>query len=90
MKHKRLLSIAAVFAFFAASGSVWAFTMDQLQFVRRSGPVQQVTFWGRPFPYGYNWSLVRACTRYLPVETAQGTRLQRVWVCRAKWRHYSW
>jgi hypothetical protein len=46
--------------------------------------LQQVSFWGRPFPYGYNWSLVRACTRYEPVETAHGTRTQRVWVCRER------
>jgi hypothetical protein len=51
-----------------------------------SSAIQRVTFWGHPFPYGYNWSLVRACTRYVPVETAHGTRPQRVWVCAARKR----
>lgn len=44
-------------------------------------PVEKVTFWGRPFPYHYNWSLVRACTRYETVETARGPVTKRVWVC---------
>lgn len=43
--------------------------------------VQKVTFWGHPFPYGYAWSRVRACTRYVPVETPSGVRYQRTWVC---------
>jgi hypothetical protein len=45
---------------------------------------QKTTFWGRAFPYRYNWSLVRACTRYVPVETTRGTRMERVWVCRER------
>lgn len=50
------------------------------------GLVRKVTFWGHPFPYGYTWSLARACTRYIPVETAHGVRSERVWVCRQRFR----
>lgn len=42
---------------------------------------EKVTFWGHPFPYHYNWSLVRACTRYETVETPRGLITKRVWVC---------
>ena len=38
-------------------------------------------FWGEAYPFGYNWSYVRACTRYEPVETKYGTRTEKVWVC---------
>lgn len=59
-------------------------------FVQAPSQTQKVTFWGRPFPYGYNWSLVRACTRYEPVESASGrTHWQRVWVCSVP-RRYSY
>ena len=44
-------------------------------------------FSGEAYPYGYRWSLVRACTRYEPVETEHGTRMEKVWVC-ADRRHY--
>jgi hypothetical protein len=38
-----------------------------------------VSFWGRPFPYGYTgWG---RCMRYVPVETAYGTSWQLVSVC---------
>jgi hypothetical protein len=81
------LSVAVVFvALTASSGSALALTSAPLHAVPLSAGVHQVTFWARPFPYFYNWSLVRACTRYEPVETARGTRLQRVWVCREKSR----
>ena len=89
MMYKNVLAAATVLGLFSSSGSSMAFTVDQLRAVPQSFAVQQVTFWGHPFPYGYNWSLARACTRYVPVETAHGTRLQRVWVCRQRWRRYS-
>ena len=39
-----------------------------------------VSFWGRPFPYGYTgWG---PCLRYVEVQTRWGVRLRRVWVCR--------
>lgn len=46
------------------------------------GTLHHLGFWGRPFPYGYRWSLTRACTRYEPVDTPHGVRMKRVWVCR--------
>jgi hypothetical protein len=40
----------------------------------------QTSFSGRPYPYGYTgWA---RCTRYVEVQTATGTYLRRVRVCR--------
>jgi hypothetical protein len=50
---------------------------------RSLGSRQILGFWGNTFPYGYRWSLVRACERRELVETPRGPRWQRVWVCRA-------
>jgi len=55
---------------------------------RYLGTVRGLPFWGEAFPYGYRWSLVKACTRYVPVETSRGIRMQRMWVCRTP-RRYS-
>jgi hypothetical protein len=66
----------------ASVGTSSALTVTPLQTIGTSAIVQKVTFWGRPFPYGYNWSVIKACTRYEPVETAHGTHMERVWVCR--------
>jgi hypothetical protein len=39
-----------------------------------------VSFWGRPYPYGYTgWG---PCIRYVPIDTPWGLRLRRVRVCR--------
>lgn len=51
------------------------------------GTFYTLGFWGKPFPYGYRWSVVKACTRYEPVETARGVRMEKVWVCGAR-RYY--
>jgi hypothetical protein len=50
-----------------------------------SSPIAQqdvldVSFFGRPYPYGYTgWG---PCTRYVEFETRRGPRLRRVWICR--------
>lgn len=46
-------------------------------------------FWGENFPYGYRWSLVRACSRREEVETPHGLRWRTVWVCRTP-RHFAY
>jgi hypothetical protein len=51
------------------------------------GTFYTLGFWGEAFPYGYRWSLVRACTRYEPVDTARGVVMEKVWVCGDR-RHY--
>ena len=51
----------------------------------RVGTHLTLGFWGEAFPYGYNWSRVRACTRYEPVETERGVRMEKVWVCGGRW-----
>jgi len=50
---------------------------------RSLGSRQILGFWGNTFPYGYRWSLVRACERRELVETPRDPRWHRVWVCRA-------
>jgi len=48
------------------------------------GPLVNISFWGRPYPYGYvGWG---PCVRYVPVQTASGPKLRKVRVCRyATW-----
>jgi len=43
-------------------------------------------FWGENFPLHYTWSITRACSRVVPIETPRGTRLERVWVCATRHR----
>jgi hypothetical protein len=72
----------------AAAGPSLAMPAAPLHGLGADSSVQRVTFWGRPFPYGYRWSLVRACTRYETVETPHGPRLHRIWVCAGPKRGY--
>jgi hypothetical protein len=73
----------------AVAGMLCGFSVSGMAFlalpnaaVHGLSDLHKVTFGGWPFPYGYAWSRVRACTRYVPVETPRGaTLLQRVWVC---------
>jgi hypothetical protein len=47
---------------------------------QQSDEIQRVSFFGRPYPFGYSgWG---RCVRYVHVETREGPRLRRVWVCR--------
>jgi hypothetical protein len=65
-----------------------AFPASPVQASHAIPNVQMVTFWGEAFPYGYDWSIERACTRYEPFETPHGTEVRRVWVCNDKLRRY--
>jgi len=47
------------------------------------GTRHHLGFWGENFPYGYRWSVVRACERREVVDTPRGPRVRRVWVCHA-------
>ncbi len=91
MTHKAILAAVAAVGLLAFSGASNAFPVAPIQADTAAGlqhpNVQQVTFWGRAFPYGYTWSVTRACTRYVPVETARGTVMRRVWVC-GRYGHY--
>lgn len=74
--------LATVTAVTLGASVQFAFAFPAAPLTSVSQPaVEKVTFWGRPFPYYYNWSLVRACTRYETVETAKGPVTKRVWVC---------
>lgn len=78
MTHKLFLAAAAAIALFASVGAGVAFPVAPIQAAPEKA-VTKVTFWGKPFPYGYRWS--RACVRYVTVETSRGPVTQRVWVC---------
>lgn len=80
MSRKVLLAITVAATLGASSQFASAFPAAPLQSLAQPR-VEKVTFWGRAFPYRYNWSLVRACTRYETVETSRGPVMKRVWVC---------
>lgn len=86
MVRKGLTAAAALVALSVSAGSGLALPVAPLHEASSVVGAQAVTFWGRVFPYQYTWSLTKACTRYVPVETGRGMRLRRVWVCRDKWR----
>lgn len=80
MTHKVFLAATAAIALFVSAGAGVAFPVAPMQAAPTTA-VTKVTFWGESFPYGYRWSLARACTRYETVETSRGPVMQRVWVC---------
>jgi len=80
MAQKMLLAATAAIALFISAGAGVAFPAAPMQTVQPTS-ITKVTFWARSFPYGYRWSLARACTRYESVETSRGPVIQRVWVC---------
>lgn len=80
MTHKVVLAAAAAIALFSSVGAGAAFPVAPIQAAPEK-TVTNVTFWGKPFPYRYNWRLARGCTRYETVETSRGPVTQRVWVC---------
>ena len=86
MTHKLILAATAAVALVASAGPGGAFPAARTYAAQYSS-VQRVTFWGQAFPYGYNWSLVRACTRYVPVETSRGPVMRRAWVCGERGRN---
>jgi len=85
MTHKVFLAAAASVAFFVSAGVSSAFPVMPNLAMQKSA-VRSVTFWGQAFPYGYNWSLARACTRYETVETSRGPVTRRVWVCGGRYK----
>ena len=50
--------------------------LDQAKAASADSPV---SFWGRPFPYGYTgWG---PCVRYERLDTEQGIIFRRRWIC---------
>lgn len=82
MSRNTLLVAGAAAAFAASVEIAAAFPIAPLPTVAQPA-IEKVTFWGRPFPYYYSWSLVQACTRYETVETPKGPVTKSVWVCDA-------
>jgi hypothetical protein len=57
-----------------------AFGPINLNLSNQTPGLVDVSFFGRPYPYGYTgWG---PCVRYVEVETRWGLRLRRVRVCR--------
>ena len=81
MMQKVLVAAFAAFALSASASAGIAFPAASFHAAQSLSSVQHVTFWGDSFPYGYNWSVEKACTRYEPVETGRGVVMERVWVC---------
>jgi hypothetical protein len=77
------LGIAFGFGFALIAGANSAFALGPVNAVQPTasgGILQDVSFFGRPYPYGYTgWG---PCVRYVEVETRWGLRLRRVRVCR--------
>jgi hypothetical protein len=44
--------------------------------------VTPASFWGEPFPFGYRYQR-RQCIRHLLIETPNGPRWTKIFVCRA-------
>lgn len=80
MTHKVFLAATAATFLFVSAGSGVAFPVAPMRTAEPTG-VSKISFWGKPFPYRYRWSLARACTRHEPVETSRGPVMKRVWVC---------
>jgi hypothetical protein len=79
----RKIGVACVFVL-SLLGSVTAASAFSPASINSASPAVdglfQASFFGRPYPYGYTgWA---RCTRYVEVQTATGTRLRRVRVCR--------
>jgi hypothetical protein len=45
----------------------------------KGADVKFASFWGWPYPYGYD---VNRCWRNVPVRTESGWQRRRVWICR--------
>ena len=45
-----------------------------------SPPIKLVSYWGRPYPYGYI-EYRGQCYTYVKVDTPTGPAWQRVWIC---------
>lgn len=80
MTHKVFLAATVAIALFVSAGAGVAFPVAPMKAAPTTA-VTKVTFWGKPFPYRYRWSLARACTRYETVETSRGPVMERIWVC---------
>jgi hypothetical protein len=86
MLSKVLVAATVAFALSVSAGAGYAFPIAAFHAIQSPSSVQPVTFWGEPFPYGYSWGVVRACTRYVTVEGSRGAHMERVWVCSVPYR----
>jgi hypothetical protein len=81
MLWRAALALALLTLLVGIADSASAADLSTRTRAREVGTYGYLDFWGHPYPFGYAWSLDRACTRFEPVETPHGTRTERVWVC---------
>ena len=80
MFRKLGVGCSLAFALFVSAGSASAFGPVAAPLVDESADIQNASFFGRPYPYGYSgWG---PCIRYVEVQTRYGVRVRRVRVCR--------
>jgi hypothetical protein len=54
----------------------------QQRMIGANSIVEPMTFWSHPYPYGYAWHRPRkSCVQHRSVDTPEGPRTERVWVC---------
>lgn len=76
----RSFSLGCGIALLASVSSAFAMGPVAVAPAAVQSDVQDVSFFGRPYPYGYTgWG---PCVRYVEVQTRHGVRLRRVWACR--------
>lgn len=76
----RNFTLVCGFALLASVSSAFALGPVSVAPATVQSDIQDVSFFGRPYPYGYTgWG---PCVRYVEVQTRHGVRLRRVRVCR--------
>jgi hypothetical protein len=88
MTNRLLLAAAAAAFVVSASGAALALPVAPLHAVHTPA-VTKVTFWGKPFPYGYAWR-ARSCSRLVTIETSRGPVTRRVYDCSSDGRVVSY
>jgi hypothetical protein len=76
-----LVAAAAVPSIYCAPASALIAPL-QWPVIGANSSGEPVTFWGHPYPYGYAWHRPRySCWQHRRVDTPEGPRIERVWVC---------
>ena len=82
-RNFKIVVVAAAFALGACLVSpAVAAPVQPIDIAKGVAPeIDQVSFWGLPYPYGYAWRS-NPCVRHVRVHSRGGyVRWRRVWVC---------
>jgi len=81
MVHKSLRAVVGALMTIGCLGAAYSAPIAPSAMTALSNsPIKLVSFWGRPFPWGYA-AYRGQCYTYVPVETPQGQMWRRVWIC---------